>query len=195
MLEIIPFREEFVDAATALVTSRYRALRNELPLAPPRYAEDETIRPLLAQLTANAPAVMALRDGKLVGFLAAWMVPSWRGKPLAYSPEWANAADPADARRIYQALYTQIAPFWLRQRDLCPQCHRLRQRSCRHRRLAMAGLWLLRHRRAALARSSAPRRGHRDPPRGCGRSRRCARSGGSAVGASKIVARLPQQGR
>ncbi|MEZ4830632.1 MAG: GNAT family N-acetyltransferase [Caldilineaceae bacterium] len=50
-------------------------------------------------------------------------------KPLAYSPEWANAADPADARRIYQALYTQIAPFWLRQRDLCPQCHRLRQRS------------------------------------------------------------------
>lgn len=120
MLEIVPFHEKFVDAATALVTARYRALRQELPTAPPRYAQDAVIRPLLAKLTTNAPAVAALSEGKLVGFLAAWMIPSWRGKPLAYSPEWANAAapaaDPADARRIYQALYTEIAPFWVRQR-------------------------------------------------------------------------------
>ena len=116
MLEIVPFQEKFLDAATALVTARYRALRQELPLAPSRYEDDAVIRPLLAKLTATAPSVMALRAGKLVGFLAAWMIPSWRGQPLAYSPEWANAAELDDARHIYQALYTEIAPFWVRQR-------------------------------------------------------------------------------
>lgn len=121
MLEIVPFQEKFLDAATALVTARYQALRQELPLAPPRYEDNAVIRPLLAKLTATSPAVMALRAGRLVGFLAAWMIPSWRGRPLAYSPEWANAAELTDAvsddaGRIYQALYTEIAPFWVRQR-------------------------------------------------------------------------------
>lgn len=116
MLEIVPFRKEFLDAATALVTVRYRALRQEMPLAPPRYEDNAVIRPMLAKLTASAPAVTGLRDGKLIGFLAAWLIPSWRGQPLAYSPEWANAAEPEEARRIYQALYTEIAPFWVRQR-------------------------------------------------------------------------------
>ncbi len=114
--EIVPFQAKHLNEAAALVTARYRDLRRELPLAPPRYADLDVIGPLLKSITETAPAVVALRHGKLVGFLAAWMIPSWRGHPLAYSPEWANAAELTDARHIYQALYTRLAAFWVSQR-------------------------------------------------------------------------------
>jgi hypothetical protein len=107
--------EKHLEDAAALVVRRYRALRQCMPLLPDRYEAVDAIYPLLEGLTSSAPGMVALRDGKLAGFLAAWMTPSWRGQATTYSPEWGNAAELDDARRIYQALYTELAAFWVAQ--------------------------------------------------------------------------------
>jgi GNAT superfamily N-acetyltransferase len=116
LLEIVKFEEKYLEDAAALVAQRYRALCQEAPLVPARYADVEVTYSLLHGLASSAPGVAALRNGKLVGFLAAWMTPSWRGHATTYCPEWGNAADLDDARHIYQALYTKVAAFWVAQR-------------------------------------------------------------------------------
>lgn len=116
MLEIITFKEKYLEDAVALVAARYRDLHARNPLAPTRYGDVDVLYPLLKGLTSTNPGVAALDNGQLVGFLAAWMTPSWRGYATVFSPEWGNAAILDDARRIYQALYTRMAAFWVAQK-------------------------------------------------------------------------------
>ncbi|MBX2997016.1 MAG: GNAT family N-acetyltransferase [Caldilineaceae bacterium] len=116
MIEVVNVEEKYLEDAAVLVASRYRGLRDQNPLTPARYGEVEILYPLLKGLTENAPGVVALENGTLVGFLSAWMVPSWRGYASVISPEWGNAARLEDARPIYQALYTRMAAFWVAQK-------------------------------------------------------------------------------
>jgi GNAT superfamily N-acetyltransferase len=39
-------------------------------------------------------------------------MPEFRGKRSVYSPEWANAAELGDSRRIYEEMYTHLAAVW-----------------------------------------------------------------------------------
>jgi GNAT superfamily N-acetyltransferase len=116
LLEVVAFEEKHLEDATALVAARYRDLSARNPLAPARYGDVDILYPLLKRLTSANPGVVALDDGKLVGFLSAWMIPSWRGQASVISPEWGNGALLEDARRIYQALYTRLASFWVAQK-------------------------------------------------------------------------------
>ena len=52
---------------------------------------------------------MTLREEQPVGFLAAWLIPSFRGRRAVLSPELGNAVEPEGARRVYEALYTYLA--------------------------------------------------------------------------------------
>ena len=112
-LEVVPLESRHLEDAANLACARYAALRREIPLLPARYERPASLLPMLQELTAVAPGVVALRDGKFAGFLAAWQVPSLRGQRAAYSPEWGNAAAPDDARRTYQALYTRLSADWV----------------------------------------------------------------------------------
>lgn len=111
--EIVALTSQHLEDAASLVSARYAALRREIPLLPDRYERPDGLLPLLKELAASAPGVVALQDGKLAGFLAAWQISSLRGQRAAYSPEWANGAVPGDARRIYQALYTRLSADWV----------------------------------------------------------------------------------
>lgn len=95
------------------MSGRYRALREQVPLLPPRYADVETLLPLLRDVTQGGPGVVALRDGRLAGFLAGWQIPSWRGQRAVFSPEWGNAALLEHSRRIYEEMYTRLAATWV----------------------------------------------------------------------------------
>jgi len=72
--------------------------------------------PNLRKLVKEAPSVAAYRDGRLVGFLTGFVIPSWRGKRSAYCPEWAHAAVGADRRELYQLMYAEISKKWVADR-------------------------------------------------------------------------------
>ena len=114
-LEILPLEERHLEDAAALVCARYRALRGTLPLMPTRFENTDAIRPQLRDLAGQAPGVVAIRGGKLAGFLVAYQLPDFRGKPSVYSPEWANGAELDGSRQIYEALYTGLAAQWVGQ--------------------------------------------------------------------------------
>ncbi len=112
-MQVVPLREEHLDDAAALVSSRYGALRAQAASLPARYAQVSTVLPLLRDIAAARPGVAALRNGRLVGFLSAWLLPSFRGKRSVFSPEWANGAELEDSQRIYVQLYTHLAATWV----------------------------------------------------------------------------------
>ncbi len=112
-LEIHPLEQAHLPDAAALVCARYRALRERLPLMPCRFEDPDAILPRLRDLAGHAPGVVAVRDGRLAGFLVAYQFPDFRGRPSTYSPEWANGAALDDSRRIYEALYTGLSAQWV----------------------------------------------------------------------------------
>jgi len=114
MLEILQLKEDHLENAAALVSSRYKNLCEQQSHLPNRYKEVSNLLPLLQNIMkAGCPGVVAFENGKLVGFLIGWLMPDFRGKRSVYSPEWANAADLGDSQRIYEEMYSQLAAVWV----------------------------------------------------------------------------------
>jgi GNAT superfamily N-acetyltransferase len=114
MLTVTSLNEDHLEDAAALVTTRYKALRKQIPDLPHRYAEETTILPHMREiLSASRVGVAAFRGVRLVGFLTGWQMPTLHGKRSIYSPEWANAADLDDSARIYKEMYSQISRVWV----------------------------------------------------------------------------------
>ena len=105
--------EVHLEDAAALTGARYRALRERLPLMPTRFQDPDTILPPLRDLAGQSPGVVAVRGGRLAGFLVAYQIPDFRGKRSVYAPEWANGAELDDSRRIYEALYAGLSAQWV----------------------------------------------------------------------------------
>ncbi|MBP8293692.1 MAG: hypothetical protein KAX65_13035, partial [Caldilineaceae bacterium] len=96
-LQIAPLEQKHLEDAATLVSQRYRALCAEAPALSAHFAKPDVILAKLAELTTTAPGVVALRGGKLVGFLAAYLLPDFRGRRGVYCPELANGALLEDA--------------------------------------------------------------------------------------------------
>jgi GNAT superfamily N-acetyltransferase len=112
-LEIVSFEAKHLEDAATLVTQRYQRLCDSVPYLPDAYTKAGTFLPLLTRLCAQAPGVVALSDGQVVGFLLARLIPDMRGCPSTYCPEWANGATADDTRRIYQEMYTALSARWV----------------------------------------------------------------------------------
>ena len=112
-LEIVALEDRHIEDAAALVSARYRALRQIVPLLPSRYGDAGTILPLVRDLARQAPGVAAIRGGRLAGFLVGFVIPEFQGKRSVFSPEWANGADLEDSRRIYQEMYAHLSARWV----------------------------------------------------------------------------------
>jgi GNAT superfamily N-acetyltransferase len=112
-LQIAALREEHLQDAAGLVVARYKALRERLPILAPRYAEADVIVSLLRRLVGQMDGVVALQGSRLVGFLWGLVIPEFLGKRTAYSPEWANAAELEESRRIYEEMYAGLAARWV----------------------------------------------------------------------------------
>jgi GNAT superfamily N-acetyltransferase len=112
-LNIVRLEEKHLEDAAALACARYKALRQHVPLMPARYEKVGTILPKLRRLTKRSPGVAAIQGGRLVGFLGAFLIPEFRGKRSALSPEWGNAAAPEDSKRIYEEMYVHVSEHWV----------------------------------------------------------------------------------
>jgi GNAT superfamily N-acetyltransferase len=113
MLDIIPFQDKHLEAAAGLASLRYADLRKTFPLMSSRYEETDILLPMLTELAGNAPGVVALRAGQVVGFITGYRLPDWRGQRSTFSPEWGNGAEPGDSRRIYEEMYAHLAARWV----------------------------------------------------------------------------------
>jgi len=112
-IEILPLEQAHLEDAAALACARYRDLREQVSLMPSQFQEPDSILPQLRDLAGQAPGVVAMRGGRLAGFLVAYQFPDFRGKRTVYAPEWANGAEMDGSRRIYEALYTELSAQWV----------------------------------------------------------------------------------
>jgi GNAT superfamily N-acetyltransferase len=112
-LEIVTLQDKHLEDAAALVSAGYRALCERVPSLPSRYEDVSSILPLLRDLAGQGPGVVAMRDGRLTGFLLGMVLPEFRGKRSVYSPEWANAVDGKDGGEIYREMYAHLSARWV----------------------------------------------------------------------------------
>lgn len=105
-LEIRPFSAEFVDPAGELLAARHRSHRAAEPLLPPRYEEPAAAAGEVAATAeaAAASGVVALREGRLVGYLLG----APRGEATWGPNVWVELAghaveEPEDLRDLYAA--------------------------------------------------------------------------------------------
>ena len=114
MLKIHPIQKNHLEDTAALVVNRYQNLFLQQPLLPERYKNESNIMPHLENLyNTGCPGVVAIQDGRLVGFLMGWMMEEFRGKKSTYSPEWANAATLDNSKFIYQEMYQALSEKWV----------------------------------------------------------------------------------
>jgi GNAT superfamily N-acetyltransferase len=88
-------------------------LRELVSDLPERYEHSESVSSLLQELANHTTGVAAIEGSRLVGFLMARVIPSFRGKRTAYCPEWAHAADPDNSCEIYQEMYAAVSADWI----------------------------------------------------------------------------------
>jgi hypothetical protein len=65
-LEVVPLAEEHLEDVAALPSSRHKGFRDQVPLLPSRYAEVDTLLPLLHNIVGAEPCVAAIRQDRLV---------------------------------------------------------------------------------------------------------------------------------
>jgi hypothetical protein len=110
-VEILDWRDEHLVGAADLVARRCRDLRHHVPLVPARYERPEVILSLL-EGQAHLPGVVAIQDGRLMGFLTGFIIEEFMGRKSAYSPEWANGACGDESGRLYLEMYRHLSARW-----------------------------------------------------------------------------------
>lgn len=110
-IEVERFARGHVPAAADLVAGRVRRERSVNPSLPPAKADPASHVELLENLADTGSGVVALRDGRLIGFQAAWL---W-GEGVArraWSPDIAHGTTEGDVRHC-ETLYTRLAAEWV----------------------------------------------------------------------------------
>ncbi len=112
-LEVLELEESHIEDAAALFVENYRFFKRELPLLPARYGDQDVIISMLADLVRDNPSVAAFEDRRLVGYLSGFVLEDFQGLRTVYSPEWTGAALLGESARIYQDMYSRLAPDWI----------------------------------------------------------------------------------
>ncbi len=100
-VEIVPFERGFVGQAAALLAEAHAAGGWDL-------ADVGVARRLIAGWQGSGPAVAAMRDDVVVGFMAA-AVPTFPGDPSARVRLFQHACAPRNRRMVYRRLYAALS--------------------------------------------------------------------------------------
>lgn len=101
-----------VGEASRLFAAGYRDARERQPVLPGRYDDPATTEPLLRRMVEKRPGVAAVRDGRIVGYLAGGVIPDWRGDRTAFVPFWGHAVSVAERGRFFEDLYVELSARW-----------------------------------------------------------------------------------
>jgi ribosomal protein S18 acetylase RimI-like enzyme len=111
-LEVVPFADEHLDAATGLLAARHARHREAEPLLSPRYEQPAAAREELERVWGGeaASGAAGLRDGRLVGYL----VGATRDHPVWGENTWVEAAGHAvEEAEDVRDLYALAAARWV----------------------------------------------------------------------------------
>jgi hypothetical protein len=111
-LALRPFADEHVEAAGALLAARHRRQRATEPLLPARFEDVATASAAVEAVwrKESAAGTVALRDGRLVGYL----VGAPRDDALWGANAWVELAGHAAERsEVVRDLYAALAAGWL----------------------------------------------------------------------------------
>ncbi len=113
-LEIVPFREELLQPAAALWVDGFRRQREAVPILPDGLLDVGRVARNVAGLWQAAPMWAALHQGRLVGYLGAYMVEEFRNTTYraSYVPVWGHAVLEGHAAQVYRALYRPASASW-----------------------------------------------------------------------------------
>jgi hypothetical protein len=113
-MELRSFTPQYLSAAAELFVRNFSRLRQSVPALPATLEDESLIAGMIKRLLAFHPGIVALEDGRLVGYLAHMVVDDFRdaGKRAAYSPEWGHAAAAPYQAQAYRKMYREAAALW-----------------------------------------------------------------------------------
>ena len=113
-MRVVAFAPEHLAGAVTLFRARLRRLRRLVPSLPARLTQASDARELLAGFLRADRCLVALEDGRMVGYLGWREYESFRGVPsrAAYSPEFGHAAARGREVEAYRALYRAASGRW-----------------------------------------------------------------------------------
>lgn len=113
-MKITEFKREHVAEAAALFVENYQRQRQVVPVLPGLMAEAAQVVERLTRLLNVSSGVVAVENGRLLGYLAWYLVPHFRDtfRRGAYVPEWGHAVMDEGKMSVYQALYRAAAGQW-----------------------------------------------------------------------------------
>jgi GNAT superfamily N-acetyltransferase len=113
-MEIVPFQSQYVDSAAALFVENLGRLRLRVPVLSDRMTDPQMVADKLRSLLDAGPAVIALDQGKLVGYLGSYLIDHFRDteRKAAFCPEWGYAVQGDRKEPITRALYRAAAEQW-----------------------------------------------------------------------------------
>lgn len=113
-IQVIPLEKQHLPEAALLFSDLYRQLRQQVDLLPERFSDSAASLGVLRILLESSAGLAAVENGKLVGYLAWYMIDRFRNgdRRAAYCPEWAHAAQDTGKQSIYRALYAAAASLW-----------------------------------------------------------------------------------
>lgn len=117
-IQIVPFTSDHLDAAAAWLAARQQAIRAMQPELTEQYSDPAQTRPVIEQALANevASGMVAIRDGRLIGYLIGSLIGEMVLPRLPYRPRatWVDyadhAVDPDGGGETYRLLYAALAP-------------------------------------------------------------------------------------
>jgi GNAT superfamily N-acetyltransferase len=108
--EILPFTFEHIPAAAELLAKRHRAAMEREPRLPERYASFEGTQPLIEVILPRANGVVALENGRVIGYLLGRGDQDFGRAQLM--PMEGHAVDHPDAVEVYREMYAAASPAW-----------------------------------------------------------------------------------
>lgn len=113
-MKIIPFQKEHLPEAARLFVENYKQQRLVTCAAPAIMEDEGRVSSMLEKLMTHFPTAAAIEDGRLVGYLGAYLVDHFREtkRKGAYCPEWAHGAVNGKKPEVYRSLYRHLAGQW-----------------------------------------------------------------------------------
>jgi GNAT superfamily N-acetyltransferase len=113
-MEIIPFDKQYITPAARLFVQNLESLRQAVPVLPGVMQDTVVVANKLERLLKGASGIVALEEGRLVGYMAWLVIDNFRDTQRrgAYCLEWAHGAAPNHKSAIYNAMYRSASSQW-----------------------------------------------------------------------------------
>ncbi len=113
-MEIVPFREEFINDAAALFVENFRQQRRVVPVLPDTMENIPRVAGMLDELFQTCPGVAAVENGRLAGYMGWYIVDHFREADItgAYCPIWGHSTSGNGAAAVYRAMYRTASAYW-----------------------------------------------------------------------------------